>query len=82
MSRDDETLRIESTRRDFLRDAAFALPAIAAADLLLRGGHLEAATTGERRLPGPHFEPKARRSSTSSRPAVPAPRSSTPVSSC
>jgi hypothetical protein len=50
---------IETTRRDFLRDAAFGLPAIAAADLLLRGGYLEAAAT-ETRRPGPHFEPKAR----------------------
>ena len=42
MSSDDRP-RIRSTRRDFLRDAAFGLPAIAAADLLLRGGHLQAA---------------------------------------
>jgi hypothetical protein len=51
---------IETTRRDFLRDAAFALPAIAAADLLLRGGHLQAAPTPGSRRAGPHFEPKAR----------------------
>jgi hypothetical protein len=48
-----------TTRRDFLRDAAFGLPAIAATDLLLRGGYLEAAAA---RAPGRtslHFEPKA-----------------------
>jgi hypothetical protein len=54
------TQAIESTRRDFLRDAVFGLPAIAAADLLLRGGHLEAATSDTPRRSGPHFEPKAR----------------------
>ena len=43
MKRDDPTTPAPSTRRDFLRDAAFGLPAIAAVDLLLRGGHLEAA---------------------------------------
>jgi hypothetical protein len=50
----------QTTRRDFLRDAVFGLPAIAAADLLLRGGHLEAAGAGAPRRPGPHFEPRAR----------------------
>lgn len=34
---------IESTRRDFLRDAVFGLHAVAAADLLLRAGRLQAA---------------------------------------
>ncbi len=61
MSRDEPTGPVQSTRRDFLRDAVFGLPAIAATDLLLRGGHLEAATTADGpRLAGPHFEPKAR----------------------
>lgn len=48
-----------TTRRDFLRDAVFGLPAIAAADLLLREGHLEAAPAAARR-PRLHFEAKAR----------------------
>ncbi len=52
--------RNETTRRNFLLDAAFGLPAIAAADLLLRGGLLEAATTDATRPRGPHFEPKAK----------------------
>src|SRR5262249_7939990 len=60
MRRDDPTTPAPSTRRDFLRDAAFGLPAIAAFDLLLRGGHLEAAATGSRRPTGTHFKPKAR----------------------
>src|SRR5262245_47835478 len=60
MRPDESPRRTESTRRDFLRDAAFGLPAIAAADLLLRGGHLEAATGEAPRRSGPHFEPKAR----------------------
>src|SRR4051794_30869198 len=51
---------IETTRRNFLRDAVFGLPAIAAADLLLRGGHLEAATADAPRRLGPHFDAKAR----------------------
>ena len=47
---------IETTRRDFLRDAAFGLPAIAAADLLLRGGYLEAASPAPaRRSEGQRF---------------------------
>jgi uncharacterized protein (DUF1501 family) len=45
----------QSTRRDFLRDAAFGLPAIAAADLLLRDGRLRADG-----LAGKHFEAKAK----------------------
>ena len=56
----DDSPRIGSTRRDFLRDAAFAVPAIAAADLLLRGGHLQAAPAAGPGRVGPHFEPKAR----------------------
>src|SRR6516165_1099785 len=56
----EERRLIASTRRDFLRDAAFAVPAIAAADLLLRGGHLEAAQADGTARVGPHFEPKAR----------------------
>jgi hypothetical protein len=51
---------IETTRRDFLRDTVFGLPMIAAADLLLRGGHLDAAVADAPGRPGPHFEPKAR----------------------
>jgi hypothetical protein len=51
---------IATTRRDFLRDAVFGLPAIAAADLLLRGGYLDAARAEAPRRPGPHFEPRAR----------------------
>jgi uncharacterized protein (DUF1501 family) len=50
---------IQSTRRDFLRDAVLGLPAIAGADLLLRGGHLDAATTDEPGRRGTHFEAKA-----------------------
>ncbi len=49
----------QSTRRDFLKDAVFGLPSIAAVDLLLRGGHLDAATTSSPRNRGPHFAPKA-----------------------
>jgi hypothetical protein len=49
---------IETTRRDFLRDAAFGVPAIAAADLLLRGGRLEAVEAAHHT--GPHFPAKAR----------------------
>lgn len=60
MPREIKAKRIQTTRRDFLRDAVFGLPAIAAADLLLRGGFLEAASAGERRHPGPHFAPRAR----------------------
>jgi hypothetical protein len=60
MGRDDPTTPIPSTRRDFLRDAAFGLPAIAAIDLLLRGGHVEAAPSDGRRPAGPHFEARAR----------------------
>src|SRR5262249_18658669 len=56
----DDRPRIGSTRRDFLRDAAFAVPAIAAVDLLLRGGHLQAAPADGPGRVGPHFEPKAR----------------------
>jgi hypothetical protein len=51
---------IETTRRDFLRDAAFGLPAIAAAGLLLQDGRLEAGTRDAPKRPGPHFAPKAR----------------------
>src|SRR5262249_28608508 len=51
---------IGSTRRDFLRDAAFAVPAIAAADLLLRGGHLQAAPADGPGRAGPHFVARAR----------------------
>ena len=50
---------VQATRRDFLRDAGFGLPAIAAADLLLRGGHLDAATTDAPIRRGIHFEAKA-----------------------
>jgi hypothetical protein len=50
---------IETTRRDFLREAASGLPAIAAASLLERGGYLGAAEM-PRRPAGPHFPPKAR----------------------
>jgi len=59
MDREPETQPVPTTRRDFLRDAVFGLPAIAAADLLFRGGHLEAATADERRRPRPHFKAKA-----------------------
>ncbi len=58
MSRDLSNDGITTTRRDFLRDAVFGLPAIAAADLLLRGGHLEAATTDTPRT-GRHFAARA-----------------------
>lgn len=51
--------RIETTRRNFLRDAVFGLPAMAAVDLLLREGRLEAASGTPTRT-APHFEPKAR----------------------
>ena len=37
MTRDEPSMRAETTRRDFLRDAVFGVHAIAAADLLLRG---------------------------------------------
>jgi uncharacterized protein (DUF1501 family) len=50
----------QSTRRDFLRDAALGLPAIAAADLLLRGGHLDAATADARRPSRTHFAARAK----------------------
>lgn len=60
MTRHKATQRVESTRRDFLRDAVFGVHAIAATDLLLRGGHLDAATGAAPRRTGPHFEPKAR----------------------
>jgi hypothetical protein len=43
-----------------MRDAAFGLPAIAAVDLLLRGGYLEAAPSDGRRPAGAHFEAKAK----------------------
>src|SRR5262245_10033150 len=52
--------RSQVTRRDFLRDALVGVHAIAAADLLLRDGRLQAAQdVGAPRL-GPHFEPKAK----------------------
>jgi hypothetical protein len=60
MNRADPTKPAQSTRRDFLRDAAFGVPLIAAADLLLRGGHLEAAHPDGRRPSGSHFEATAR----------------------
>jgi hypothetical protein len=53
-----ESRPVDSTRRDFLRNAAFGLPAIAIADLLFRDGYLSACEDGSRRL-GPHFTPKA-----------------------
>jgi uncharacterized protein (DUF1501 family) len=52
--------KFQTTRRDFLNDAVFGLPAIAATDLLLRGGHLEAAATEAPLRRGPHFEARAR----------------------
>jgi hypothetical protein len=61
MKPDDPPTPVQSTRRDFLRDAALGLPAIAAVDLLLRGGHLEAAPAEPRRSAGTHFEAKATR---------------------
>ncbi len=60
MHRDAPPKADQSTRRDFLRDAAFGVPAIAAADLLLRGGHLDAAPSDERRPAGTHFEARAK----------------------
>jgi hypothetical protein len=50
---------VATTRRNFLHDAVFGLPAIAAADLLLRGGYLEAAPARGARA-GLHFEAKAK----------------------
>lgn len=50
----------ETTRRDFLRDGVFGLPMMAAVDLLLRGGHLRAATPDGHGSSGPHFEPRVR----------------------
>ncbi len=52
---------VQSTRRNFLRDAILGVPAMAAADLLLRGGHLEAAGADAARRPAPHFQAKAQR---------------------
>jgi Protein of unknown function (DUF1501) len=52
---------IQTTRRNFLTNAVFGLPTIAATDLLLRAGCLSAATTAAQRRIGPTFEPKARR---------------------
>jgi hypothetical protein len=60
MNRTDPTTPAQSTRRDFLRDAACGVPLIAAAQLLLRGGHLDAAPSEERRPAGTHFEARAK----------------------
>jgi hypothetical protein len=60
MNRDVPTKPAPTTRRDFLRDAAFGVPLIATADLLLRGGYLEAAPFDERRAAGTHFEARAK----------------------
>jgi hypothetical protein len=48
---------VNPTRRDFFRDAAFGVGAIAVADLLARQGHLSAASTDD----GLHHEAKAKR---------------------
>ena len=66
MNRHDPIEPAQSTRRDFLRDAAFGLPAIAAADLLLRGGHLEAAPPTAPRRPARTSRRRPSTSSTSS----------------
>lgn len=49
-----------TTRRSFLSDAAFGMPAIAAASLLLRDGSLNAAEPGVGKHPGQHFEARAK----------------------
>jgi hypothetical protein len=59
MTRDEPPEPVQATRREFLRDAVFGMPAVAAADLLLRDGQLASAADAPAR-PGPHFEPKAR----------------------
>lgn len=49
-----------ATRRDFLSDAAFGVPAMAAAGLLLREGALHAGEIAPGQQPGKHFDAKAR----------------------
>jgi hypothetical protein len=60
MNRNFEGERLPTTRRDFLRDAVFGVHTIAAADLLLRGGYLAAASEPVPERGRPHFAPKAR----------------------
>jgi hypothetical protein len=60
MQRETNAPPMQTTRRNFLADAALGLPTIALVDLLLRGGRLEAANAEEGRRPGLHFEAKAR----------------------
>lgn len=57
MSPRDSVPRTQTTRRDFLRDAALGVPAMAAVDLLLRAGQLEAAPNESKA--GLHFPAKA-----------------------
>lgn len=60
MNQDDamRPIKIETTRRDFLRDAVFGLHVVAAADLLLREGKLQAADAPKR--PGLHHPARAK----------------------
>jgi uncharacterized protein (DUF1501 family) len=59
MSFDHKRRPVQTTRRSFLSEAAFGLPAIAVADLLLRAGHIDAGEGEAPRRVGPHFAPKA-----------------------